>query len=37
MQTDLLGPYYQYVPHPDDSEQHKDKLRKLAEKEAEDE
>lgn len=30
MTTSLLGEYAAYVPHPDDSEEHREKLRRLA-------
>ena len=33
--TTLLGEYAQYVPHPDDTEEHKRKLQELLEREQE--
>ncbi len=36
LKTEILGPFAQYVPHPDDTDEHKEKLQRLA-REAENE
>lgn len=33
LKTEILGPYAHLVPHPDDTDEHKEKLQELAQEE----